>query len=427
MSGRIADIAIDPTDDNRWYVAAGSGGVWKTDNAGVTWKPIFDEQASYSIGCITLDPSNPHVVWVGHRRERRRPARRLRRRHLPQRRRRGRRGTTWGSAPASTSRRSSCTPRTRTSCGWRRRVPLWSPGGERGVYRSTDGGATWVRTLGDDPWVGATDLAIDPRDPDRLYAATWQRHRTVAAYLGGGPGSGLHRSTDGGVTWEELTTGLPESNMGKIGLAISPQQPDVLYAAIELDRRKGAVYRSTDRGSSWEKRSDTVSGGTGPHYYQELYACPHAFDRIYLADVRFQVSHDGGATFARVTEVDKHSDNHALAFRADDPDYLLAGTDGGVYESFDLGANWRFMANLPADAVLQGGGRRRRAVLQHLRRHPGQQHAGRAVAHRQRARHPQRRLAGDPRLGRPPAGDRARQPRHRLRRTPNRDTWRAST
>ncbi len=200
--------------------------------------------------------------------------------------------------------------------------PLWSQGGERGVFLTTDGGATWERVLGDEEWVGATDLAIDPRDPDRLYAATWQRHRNVAAYMGGGPGTALHRSVDGGRTWQQLTEGLPEGRMGKIGLAISPQDPDVLYAAIELDRRTGAVYRSSDRGSSWEKRSDTVSGGTGPHYYQELYASPHSFDRIYLADVRVQVSGDGGKTFERMKEESKHSDNHAMAFRADDPDYL---------------------------------------------------------------------------------------------------------
>ena len=135
--------------------------------------------------------------------------------------------------------------------------------------------------------------------------------------------------------------------MGKIGLAISPQDPDVVYAAIELERRKGGLYRSTDRGASWEKRSDTVSGGTGPHYYQELYASPHAEGRLYLADVRMQVSDDGGKTFRRVEEKDKHSDNHALAFRKDDPDYLLVGTDGGLYETFDLAKTWRFAANLP--------------------------------------------------------------------------------
>jgi photosystem II stability/assembly factor-like uncharacterized protein len=225
--------------------------------------------------------------------------------------------------------------------------PLWNKGGDRGLYKTTDGGITWKNTLIVNEWTGVTDLVIDPLNPDWLYAAAWQRHRNVAAYLGGGPGSGIYRSRDGGETWEKLTRGLPDSNMGKIGLAISPQQPDVVYAAIELDRRTGGIYRSSDRGSSWTKQSATVSGATGPHYYQELYASPHQFDRIYLADVRMQISEDGGKTFRTMKEDYKHSDNHAIAFRIDDPDYLLVGTDGGLYESFDLAENWRFIANLP--------------------------------------------------------------------------------
>jgi photosystem II stability/assembly factor-like uncharacterized protein len=188
---------------------------------------------------------------------------------------------------------------------------------------------------------------MDPRNPDVLYAATWQRHRTTAAYMGGGPGSGLHRSRDGGETWEQLKTGLPKSNMGKIGLAISPQKPDILYAAIELDQRKGGLYKSEDQGSSWTKQSDAVSGATGPHYYQELYASPHQFDRIYLMDVRVQISDDGGKNFRRMKEEYKHSDNHAMAFLSDDPDFLLIGTDGGLYETRDLAENWRFFDNLP--------------------------------------------------------------------------------
>ena len=346
MSGRIADIAIHPEDDNLWYVAVGSGGVWKTRNAGVTWTPIFDDQASYSIGCLAIDPNDPEVVWVG-------TGENVGGRHVGYgdgiyRSDDG--GESWVRKGLETSEHISkilIHPEDSNTLWVAAQGPLWAPGGERGVFMTSDGGASWERVLGDDEWIGATDLAIDPRDPDRLYAATWQRHRNVAAYMGGGPGTALHRSVDGGRSWERLTRGLPESRMGKIGLAISPQDPDVLYAAIELDRRTGAVYRSSDRGSSWEKRSDTVAGGTGPHYYQELYASPHAFDRIYLADVRMQVSDDGGRTFRRMKEESKHSDNHAMAFRADDPDYLLVGTDGGLYESFDLAENWRFMANLP--------------------------------------------------------------------------------
>jgi photosystem II stability/assembly factor-like uncharacterized protein len=346
MSGRIADIATNPDDPNQWYVAVGSGGVWKTNNAGNTWQPIFDDQTSYSIGCVTLDPQNPFVVWVG-------TGENVGGRHVGYgdgiyRSTDG--GESWENMGLKESQHISkiiVHPENSDILWVAVQGPLWSKGDERGLYKTTDAGITWKKVLGDDEWVGVTDVIIDPRNPDQLYAATWQRHRNVASYLGGGPGSGIHRSEDGGETWEKLKKGLPESNMGKIGLAISPQNPDVIYAAIELDRRTGAVYRSSNLGSSWVKGADAVSGATGPHYYQELYASPHAFDRIYLVDVRAQVSDDGGKTFRRMKEQYKHSDNHAFSFRKDDPDYLLVGTDGGLYESFDLAENWRFITNLP--------------------------------------------------------------------------------
>ena len=160
--------------------------------------------------------------------------------------------------------------------------PLWAAGGERGFFMTTDGGETWQKTLGGGEWTGVTDITMDPRDPNVLYAATWQHHRTVAAYMGGGPESGIHKSIDGGRTWSRLKSGLPDGNKGKIGLAISPQNPDVIYAAIELNRRKGGVWRSDNRGESWVKGADAVGGGTGPHYYQEIFTSPHQFDRLYL-------------------------------------------------------------------------------------------------------------------------------------------------
>jgi photosystem II stability/assembly factor-like uncharacterized protein len=346
MSGRVADVALHPDDPNIWYVGIGSGGVWKTVNAGTTWTPIFDDQESYSIGCITIDPSNPHTIWVG-------TGENVGGRHVGfgdgiYRSRDD--GASWENLGLGDSQHISriiVSPDDSNTVWVAAQGPLWSKGGDRGVFKTTDGGKTWSKTLGDDEWTGATDILIDPRDPQRLFAATWQHQRSVAGYMGGGPETGIYRSTDGGNSWEELTEGLPEGNMAKIGLAISPQKPDVLYAAIELDRRTGKVFRSSNRGSSWEEMSETVSGGTGPHYYQELYASPHAFDRIYLADVRMQISDDGGKTFVEMNETAKHSDNHSVTFRLDDEDYLLVGTDGGLYESFDLAENWRYVANLP--------------------------------------------------------------------------------
>jgi len=346
MSGRISDVAIHPQDENTWYVGVASGGVWKTHNAGTTWKPIFDEQSSYSIGCVTIDPENPNIIWVG-------TGENVGGRHMGYgdgvyKSTDG--GSTWKNMGLKKSEHISkiiIHPDDSNIIWVAAQGPLWSKGGERGLYKSIDGGKTWIKTLGDAEWTGVTDIVIDPNNPDQLYAATWQRHRTVAAYMGGGPGSGIHRSTDGGDTWEELKNGLPTSWMGKIGLAISPQNPDIVYAAIELDRRTGGVYRSIDRGSIWEKRSDAVSGATGPHYYQELYASPHQFERLYLVDSNMQISDDGGKTFFRMNEKNKHGDNHSVAFRQDNPDYLLIGTDGGLYETFDLTETWRYIENLP--------------------------------------------------------------------------------
>jgi len=350
MSGRVADIEIHPEDPSVWYVAVGSGGVWKTSNSGTTWSSLFDGQPSYSVGSVVIDPANPDTIWVGTGED-------VGGRHV------GfgdgiyvshDGGQSWQQKGLEDSEHISTMiihPDDSDTLWVAAQGPLWSSGGQRGLYMTTDGGETWDRTLvgdeGDDVWTGVTDIVIDPRNPDVLYAATWQRHRTVAAYVGGGPNSGVHKSTDGGRTWTRLAGGLPSGNMGKIGLAISPQNPDVVYAAIETDRREGGIWRSANRGASWQKMSDRVAGGTGPHYYQELYASPHAFDRIYLMDVQARVSHDGGATWINIDAESKHVDNHAVAFRPDDPDYLLFGTDGGLYETFDHAETWRYIDNLP--------------------------------------------------------------------------------
>jgi photosystem II stability/assembly factor-like uncharacterized protein len=225
--------------------------------------------------------------------------------------------------------------------------PLWTPGDQRGLYKTTDGGETWRKVLGNDVWTGVTDIVFDPRDPDRLYAATWDRHRTVAAYMGGGPGSGVWKSEDGGETWKRLETGLPGGSLGKIGLAVSPQKPDIVYAVIETIRREGGVWMSEDRGESWRKMSDAMSGGTGPHYYQELYASPHKFGRLFIVSATTLVSDDHFATYEGLNNEDKHGDDHAIAFRKSDPDYIMVGSDGGLYESYDDMETWRYMANLP--------------------------------------------------------------------------------
>jgi photosystem II stability/assembly factor-like uncharacterized protein len=225
--------------------------------------------------------------------------------------------------------------------------PLWSGGGDRGLYKTIDGGKNWERILAGGEYTGVNEVHLDPRNPDVLFAARHQRLRNVAALINGGPESGIFKSVDGGETWRELEKGLPEEDMGKIGLGISPLDPDVVYATIELGRRTGGFWRSEDGGESWEKRSDYVSGGTGPHYYQEIFASPHQADRIYAMDATLHISEDGGTTFVPQPHGYKHGDHHAMAFDPDDPDYLMYGTDGGLYESFDLGQTFRFISNLP--------------------------------------------------------------------------------
>lgn len=354
MSGRIADIAINPEDPSTWYVGVGSGGIFKTVNGGTTWTSIFDNEDSYSIGCITLDPNNPETIWVGS-------GENVSGRHVGYgsgvfRSRDG--GTTWENMGLTASEHIGMIrvdPRDSNVIYVAAQGPLWSGGGERGLYKSTDGGASWSKLLGDglgnteidDEYTGVSEVHLDPGNPDIVYAVSWQRFRNVAVLMDGGPGTGIHKSTDGGATWRELTEGLPKEDMGKVGLAISPQNPDVVYATIELAHRKGGFYRSENGGESWEKQNDYLSGGTGPHYYQELFASPHQFDRVYQMDVRLHVTHNGGKDFETMESETKHVDHHALAFHPHDKDYLLVGNDGGVYESLDSGDTWRFMANMP--------------------------------------------------------------------------------
>ncbi len=346
MSGRIADIAIHPGNRSHWYVAVGSGGVWKTVNAGSTWKPVFESEGSYSIGCVTIDPNEPDIIWVG-------TGENVSGRHVGY----GDgiyksldAGETWTRMGLENSEHIGMIrvdPRDPSVVFVAAQGPLWSGGGDRGLYKSVDGGQSWEKVLGGGDYTGVSEVHLDPRNPDVLYAVTWQRFRNVASLMDGGPETGIHKSIDGGYTWRELTKGLPEENMGKTGIAISPIDPDVLYATIELKQRTGGVWRSEDGGETWEKQGDYVSGGTGPHYYQEIFASPHKFDHLYHMDATLHVSEDGGKTFARTERAAKHGDHHALAFDPADENYLLIGTDGGIYESQDRGESWRFSANLP--------------------------------------------------------------------------------
>ncbi len=346
MSGRIADIAIDPTQPNTWYVAAGSGNVWKTVNAGTTWTPIFDKYGSYSIGCVAIDPGNHHVIWVG-------TGENVGGRHVgygdgvyksPDG---GKSFKNIGLKDSEHIAKILVDPRDSDVVYVASQGPLWSAGGQRGLYKTTDGGKTWQQILAKGPYTGVTDVAFDPRNPDVLYVAMHQRHRTVWALVNGGPESGIYKSVDAGANFELLTDGLPGEDKGKIAVAVSPIKPDVVYASIELAGRKGGFWRSENGGQSWTRMSDYVSGGTGPHYYQEIYCDPHRFDVVYQANVRLGRTEDGGKTWQTVESTWKHVDNHSVVFHPTDPDFLLVGCDGGLYRSFDRGKTFGFFANLP--------------------------------------------------------------------------------
>ncbi|NOT33989.1 MAG: glycosyl hydrolase [Candidatus Eisenbacteria bacterium] len=343
-SGRIGDLAIHPSDLNTWYVAACSGNLWKTSNRGTTWAPIFDKEGSYSIGCVTIDPNDPLVVWVGSGENN--SQRSVGYGDGVYRSTDG--GVSWKNVGLKSSEhigRIVVHPSDSRTVYVAAQGPLWSAGGDRGLYRTTDSGETWERILEVDAWTGVNEVHLDPRNPKVMYASTYQRHRRVWTLVNGGPGSGIHKSTDAGKSWTKLTTGLPATDMGRPGLAISPVDPDVVYAIIDAAQGKGGFFRSRNAGASWEKMGDY--GATSPQYYNEIVADPQVRDRVYSLDTWMQVSEDGGKTFRRLGEESKHVDNHAMWIDPADNEHLLVGCDGGLYESYDRGKIWSYFSNLP--------------------------------------------------------------------------------
>jgi photosystem II stability/assembly factor-like uncharacterized protein len=346
FSGRIADLAVNPRDHSEYYVAVASGGVWKTTNAGTTFSPIFDGYGSYSIGCVTLDPGNPEVVWVGTGENN------------------SQRSVGWGdgvyvSRDGGRSFKNvglkesehvgmiAVDPRNSSRVFVAAQGPLWKDGGDRGLYLTSDGGATWEKVLNISDKTGISEVHLDPRDPDTVYAVAYQRRRHVFTLVNGGPECAVHKSSDGGKTWRKLSSGLPTGEgVGRIGMTISPADPNILYAIVEGNEAGNrGIYRSESRGESWEKRSGYVS--SSPQYYQELFADPKDADTFYSADTFLHFTTDGGKTMRRVGESDKHVDNHAVWVDPGDTRHLRVGCDGGLYESFDRGANWRHFENLP--------------------------------------------------------------------------------
>ena len=336
-SGRNADMAVDPKNPHVWYVAMAGGGLWKTTNSGLTFTPIFDNYGSYSMCCVLVDPKNSSVIWLatgentnlrsamaGEGVFKSTDA-----------------GATWKRVGLERSEkigRMAIDPRNSDVVWVAAQGPLWSAGGERGLYKTTDGGQTWKAVLQVSENTGVTDVVLDPRNADVVYAATYQRRRNPGILIGGGPEGAIYKSTDAGATFRKLTAGLPTRDMGRIALGVSPQNPDVVYASITAQGDASGFYRSSDRGETWTKQGNWNTGD--PQYYGEIFPDPFHFDRVCALAVTNMCTSDGGKTFTAVNW-SVHVDNHHIGFDPTDSLHLWSGNDGGLYESLDGGATWR--------------------------------------------------------------------------------------
>ena len=342
-SGRVMSIAVNPKNKFEYYVGVASGGVWKTVNDGTTWTPVFDGEGSYSIGWVTLDPNDSSVVWVGTGESN--SQRSVGYGDGIYRSVDG--GKSWENLGLKKSEhigRVVVDPRDSKVVYVAAEGPLWGAGGDRGLYKSTDAGKNWKAVLTISENTGVVDVALDPSNPDILYAAAYQRRRHVFTLIDGGPETAIYKSTDAGATWNKLKSGLPTVDMGRIGLAVSPADPNVVYATIEAADGKGGIFRSTDKGATWERRNEFDQGAM---YYARVVPDPKNVDRIFVMNVSLRESLDGGKTLHRVSETNHHGDNHAMWIDPDNTEHWLFGSDGGMYETWDNAKTWEFKANLP--------------------------------------------------------------------------------
>lgn len=343
-SGRVIDLAINPNNFDEFYVAVASGGVWKTTNHGTTFTPIFDNENSYSIGCITIDPKNTNVIWVGSGENN--SQRSVSYGDGVYKSEDG--GKSWKNVGLKNSEHIGkiiIDPNNSDVVWVASQGPLWKEGGDRGLYKTTDGGKTWDKSLDISENTGISDIVMDPRDSKVLYASAYQRRRHVWTLINGGPEGAIYKTVDGGKTWDKLSKGLSSGDIGRIGLAISNVEPDYLYAIIEASENNGGFFKSTDRGASWSKQSDHVS--SSPQYYQEIVTHPTNKDIVYSLSTYTQITYDGGKNFSTLPLGEKHVDDHAIWINPENPDNILIGCDGGLYETFDAASNWRFFENLP--------------------------------------------------------------------------------
>ena len=342
-SGRVADFAVNPENRSEWYVAIASGNLWKTINNGTTFKPVFDKYGSYSTSVITMDPNNPNLLWLGTGENNHQRA--LAYGDGVYKSEDG--GESWKNMGLKESRHIGgilVDPRNSDVIFVAAEGSVWGPGGDRGLYKSTDGGENWKKVLEISENTGVNNVVMDPVDPDVMYATSEQRRRHVFTKIGGGPESAVYRSLNGGETWNKSMKGLPKVDMGGMGIAVSPVDRNVVYLIVEAAEDKSGFYRSVNRGASWKKMSDHASSG---QYYNEIYCDPVDVDKVYSVETVSHVTVDGGKTWKALGLDNRHVDDHAIWIDPDDTSHFLIGGDGGVYESFDGGQSYLFKSNLP--------------------------------------------------------------------------------
>lgn len=340
MGGRIDDFAVVESNPSVVFVGAASGGVWKTTNNGTTWEPVFDKENVSTIGDIAIAPSDPSIVWVGTGEANNRQSSSWG--DGAYKSQDG--GKTWqkmGLAATHHIGRIVIHPKNPDVVYVAALGHLWGSNAERGVYKSVDGGKNWAQVLKINDDTGVSDIAMDPQSPDTLYAAAYERRRSVHGFNGGGPDGGIYKSMDGGATWKKLTKGLPYENggdVGRIGLDIYRKDPNVVYALVQHE--KGGIYRSEDKGENWKKMSDT---NPRPSYYSQVRIDPNNDSRIWALGAAMYFSEDGGKTFTTERVQKIHGDYHAMWIDPANSNHMLVGSDGGIHWSYDNGKTWDFV------------------------------------------------------------------------------------
>lgn len=342
--GRVTAIAVNPNNHSEYYVGSGHGNLWKTVNSGITFSPIFDNQGAYSIGAVAIDPTNTNVVWVGTG-ENNNQNNVIYGDGVYKSEDGGKHWKNMGIKNSEHIGGIVIDPKNSNIVYVAAYGSLRNKGGDRGIFKTTDGGKTWENVLFISEYTGCFEVHMDPRYSNILYAVAHQRMRKLYTGVSGGPESGIYRSTDSGKTWDKMTNGLPKEDVGRIGLAISPVNPDIVYAIVEATKKDKGFYKSTDRGVSWSKQSSYIS--SYPFYFQKIIADPIDADKVYSVDVFMQITNDGGKTWKRAGSKNKHVDDHCLWIDPGNNKHLIAGCDGGVYESYDQAKNWSFKANIP--------------------------------------------------------------------------------